>query len=38
MSNSSDSPSSLPPAVEQIAKVLRLGGWICFWVQLVLGI
>ncbi|MEM1172363.1 MAG: DUF3611 family protein [Cyanobacteria bacterium P01_H01_bin.35] len=37
MSNSSDSASSLPPAVEQVAKVLRLGGWICFWVQLVLG-
>ena len=38
MSNSSDSPSSLPPAVEQVSKDLRLGGWICFWVQLVLGI
>ena len=38
MSNSSDSPSSLPPTVEQVAKALRLGGWICFWVQLVLGI
>ncbi|MDE5095806.1 MAG: DUF3611 family protein [Trichodesmium sp. St11_bin5] len=37
MSNSLDSPSSLPPAVEQVAKALRLGGWICFWVQLVLG-
>jgi len=38
MSNSSDSASSLPPSVEQVAKALRLGGWICFWVQLVLGI
>ncbi|MGD1806385.1 DUF3611 family protein [Dapis sp. BLCC M126] len=38
MSNSSDSPSSLPPTVKQVAKALRLGGWICFWVQLVLGI
>ena len=38
MSNSSDSPSSLPPTVEQVARALRLGGWTCFWVQLVLGV
>ena len=34
MSNSSD----LPSTVIQVANALRLGGWICFWVQLVLGI
>jgi len=38
MSNSLDSPSSLPPTVEKVAKALRLGGWACFWAQLVLSI
>ncbi len=38
MSNSSDSSSSLPSTVKQVANALRLGGWVCFWIQLVLGV
>ncbi|GGA49299.1 DUF3611 family protein [Okeania sp. KiyG1] len=34
MSNLSD----LPTAVKQVANSLRLGGWACFWSQLVLGV
>jgi hypothetical protein len=38
MSNPSDSSSSLPLTVKQVANALRFGGWACFWIQLVLGI
>ncbi|MDJ0555621.1 MAG: DUF3611 family protein [Microcoleaceae cyanobacterium MO_207.B10] len=38
MSNPSDSSSSLPTTVKQVANALRLGGWACFWIQLVLGV
>ena len=38
MSNPSDSSSSLPTTVKQVANALRFGGWSCFWIQLVLGI
>lgn len=34
----SSSSSSLPTAVQRAAFALRRGGWICFWVQLVLGV
>jgi hypothetical protein len=37
MSNLSDS-SSIPPAAQRIAFGLRRGGWVCFWVQLVLAV
>ncbi|MGB3532716.1 MAG: DUF3611 family protein [Microcoleaceae cyanobacterium] len=37
MSNLSDS-SSIPPAAQRIALGLRRGGWVCFWVQLVLAV
>ncbi len=37
MSNFSDS-SSIPPAAQRIAFGLRRGGWVCFWVQLVLAV
>lgn len=37
MSNLSDS-SSLPPAVEKVAKTLKIGGWACFWIQIVLAV
>lgn len=37
MPNLSDS-SSIPPAAQRIASGLRRGGWVCFWVQLVLAV
>ncbi|KGF73856.1 hypothetical protein DO97_05625 [Neosynechococcus sphagnicola sy1] len=37
MLNRSDS-SLPPPAIQQIAKMFRLTGWVGFWVQLVLGV
>ncbi|MGB3512845.1 MAG: DUF3611 family protein [Microcoleaceae cyanobacterium] len=38
MSNQSESSSSLPTSVKQVANTLRFGGWVCFWMQLVLGV
>ena len=37
MSNLSDS-SSIPAAAQRVASGLRRGGWVCFWIQLVLAV
>jgi amino acid transporter len=38
MSNQFESYSPLPPALQRVAWALRIGGWVCFWVQLVLTV
>ena len=37
MRNNSD-PPALPPAVQRVIPAFRLGGWISFWVQVVLAV
>lgn len=38
MTNQFNSFSNLPPAIQRVSRLLRIGGWICFWSQLVLTI
>jgi hypothetical protein len=38
MRNNSEPPPALPPALQRVIPAFRLGGWISFWVQVVLAV